>query len=425
MSSYFEVRGGNKLQGELRINGAKNAILPMLCAALLTKEECIFTDAPDISDVQILLDIIEELGAKVSRDKIAQTITVQAENIDPKKLGLSNQARQMRASILLLGPLLARFGEATIPTPGGCIIGARPNHVHLEGFENFGGVVEEGDGYIKITMPNKKLKNNNVFLPEASVTGTENLAIFLAGKAEESHIHFGATEPHVSGFMHMLADMGADMKGIGSQDVTIIGSENLKGGTFKVPSDGILAGTYIIAAIITEGDVWFHNVDHRELFFFYDMLKRMRVSFEIKNDSIHIYGKQNLKAIKRIRTAVYPAFLPDLQSPAGLLLTQADGKSMIFETLYEGRLTYLQELEKMGANVQVLNPHQAVVWGKTSLQGVEVQSWDLRAGATMVLAGLIADGVTKVTNINYIDRGYENFAGNLQKLGADIRRVEV
>ena len=223
---------------------------------------------------------------------------------------------------------------------------------------------------------------------------------------------------------HMYVRFWADIVGTGTHHLKICGSKNLKGGEFKVSPDGLLVGTYALGAVITKSKLTINNVNHEELFSFYGSLKRVGANFDMDTNKLHIFPSEKLKAIPKVQTAIFPGFSTDLQSPFGVLLTQCDGISQIFETLFENRLTYLNELEKMGAKVEILNAHQARVIGPIRLQGAEVTSWDLRAGAAMVLAGLVAEGTTKVTNIAYIDRGYENFVGNLQELGAKIRRVE-
>ncbi len=425
--SYFQIEGGNKLSGTVMIPGAKNAALKMFCAALLTTETCRLTNVPDISDLRILADIFRKIGVKVEWDKSRKIVEITAKNIDVKKLVDCPEVMKFRASILMMGPLLARCGACEILKPGGCVLGARPNTIHIDGFNTLGGDVFEDDTKISGTFSGEKFANKRILLPEASVTGTENLSIFAAGVADEIEIYFAASEPVVGGTHRMLVGMGAEISGIGTHHLKIKGKhwKELKGGTFEIPPDGILAGTYAIAAILTGGEMQIKNVDHFELFSFYGLLKRAGVDFEMNGNVLAIKPQiKKLVAIPKIQTAIFPGFASDLQSPMGLLATQCEGTSMIFETLYEGRLTYLNELEKMGAKVTFLNAHQAKVTGVTDLKGAEVQSWDLRAGATVVLAGLIAKGTTKVTNIEYIDRGYEYFVETLQQLGADIQRVD-
>lgn len=423
-NQYFEVTGGRTLTGTVQIPGAKNAALPMLCAALLTTEKCVFYNVPEISDIEYLLDIFETLGVEVSRNFDQKIVEVQAKNLDPTKLKDCAEARKFRASILIVGPLLARTGQAHILRPGGCIIGARPNDIHLNGFETFGAQVKESETGIELTFDQKKLVHRQLLLPEASVTATENLATFAAGIDDDSEILFAAAETHVQGVLRMLQQMGADIQGIGTHELRIQGKswQNLTGGEFTIPPDGILVGTYAIAAVLTQGDIMIRNVNHQELYSFYGALKRTGAQFTLSDHALHVAGTKHLTAIPKVQTAIYPGFSTDLQSPFGLLLTQCEGESVVFETLFENRLTYLSELEKMGAKVELMNAHQARITGVTPLRAAHVQSWDLRAGAAMVLAGLIAEGTTKITNIDYIDRGYESFDENLKALGAQIQR---
>ncbi len=421
---YFEIQGKEKLKGEIAIPGAKNAALPMMCAALLTSEECIFHNVPNIEDVRLLLEIFEEIGVKVSHDKKKKSVSIQAKNINHEKLRLSEKIKKFRASLLILGPILSRFKECEILIPGGCIIGTRPNFIHMDGFKTLGAENLSTDKNIHLRFSSKNLKNKRLLLSEASVTGTENLSLFLAGKPETSEIYFAAAEPHVCATLRMLSQMGAGIHGIGTHHLTITGNEKLKGGEFIIPPDGILVGTYAIAAILTQGDLLIKNVDHTELYSFYGSLKRTGANFEMQDNELIISPAKKLTALPKIQTAIFPGFPTDLQPPFGVLLTQCEGESLIFETLFENRLTYLYELEKMGAKIKLLDAHQARITGPSQLKGTEVQSWDLRAGAAVVLAGLVAENTTKVTNINYIDRGYENFAENLKNLGAKIKRVE-
>lgn len=423
-NSFFEVEGGNPISGEIMIPGAKNATLPMLCGALLTEHECLFRSVPDISDVATLLEIFEYIGAEVERDREARTVKIRAKDLRPEKLLECNKAKKMRATILMLGPLLARYGEVSIPLPGGCVIGARSNASHLDAFRTLGAVVEETAERITVKFDRDKFENSWVLFSEASVTATENLALFCAGIDADADLFFTAAEPHVVATTRMLQQMGAKFTGIGTHHLSIHGGEHLHGGEFVVPTDGLLVGTYAIAAALTGGDLLIKNVDHRELLSFYGAFKRVGAKFELLDNALHVLPTEKLAAIPKLQTAIFPGFSTDLQSPFGVLLTQCDGESLVFETLFENRLTYLQELEKMGANIQMLNPHQAKIMGKTKLKGAEVQSWDLRAGAAMVLAGLAAEGTTYVSNVQYIDRGYENFPENLSKLGAVVRRVE-
>ncbi len=421
--SYFEIKGGNPLSGDVFVSGAKNAALPMLCAALLTPQECVFENVPQISDIDTLLDIFKEIGVEVDRDKKAKEIRIRAKNINIDALAESELVRKFRASILIMGPVLARMGECRIKQPGGCILGARSNHIHTDGLLTFGAVDKSKDDVLHFEYTRPTLEKSRVLLSEASVTGTENLALFLAYQPEESEMFFCATEMHVRATCEMLVGMGAYIDGIGTHSLRIRGNKNLKGGRFRIPPDGLLVGTYAIAGLLTQGELNIYNVNHTELFSFYGALKRIGAQFEMSDNCLKVFRSPSLQSIPKVQTAIFPGFPTDLQSPFGVLLTQCEGKSMVFETLFENRLSYLYELEKMGAQIVIMNAHQAQIFGKTQLKGTSVQSWDLRAGAAMVLAGLIAEGTTKVTNINYIDRGYELFPETLQSLGADITRV--
>ena len=422
--AHFEIEGGKELSGKVHIPGAKNAALPMLCGALLTEDLCIFENVPNIKDIQTLLEIFQEIGVEVNSDLKNNRVEIKAEKVDLEKLKNCEKLKKIRASILVLGPLLARFKKCRIFSPGGCVIGARSHAIHTDGFSVLGGEILEDGEQIDIRFNTPKLSQNRILLPEASVTGTENLALFLAGiEKETTEMYFVAAEPHVCATLKMLQKMGAQIEGIGTHHLKITGEKYLKGGTFTVPPDGILVGTYAIAGIITNSEITIKNVDHKELFSFYGILKRLGAQFEMGKNELIIKKRETLQAITKVQTAIYPGFSTDLQSPMGVLLTQCQGTSMLFETLFENRLAYLNELERMGARIQILNQHQAQITGVSKLKAAEVQSWDLRAGAAMVLAGLIAEGTTKVTNIQYIDRGYENFVEVLQSLGASIKRV--
>jgi UDP-N-acetylglucosamine 1-carboxyvinyltransferase len=252
----------------------------------------------------------------------------------------------MRASILILGPLLARFGKAEIKLPGGCVIGARPNSAHLDAFASLGVFVDADENKINLEFQRKSFLNKQVLFSEASVTATENLAIFCAGIEDESELFFTATETHVTATLKMLQKMGADISGLKTHCLKICGKKKLKGGTFEVPSDGLLVGTYAIASLITEGELIIKNVNHSELMSFYGALQRTGALFELQKNKLKVYRSPNLQAIKKLQTSIFPGFSTDLQSPFGVLLTQCEGESLIFETLFENRLIYLSELEK-------------------------------------------------------------------------------
>lgn len=414
----FIVKGGNKLSGTVTVGGSKNATLPIICAALLTKEKSVLTNVPDIADIKSMIEIIESLGVKTK----FKNNTLE---IDPSKLKnkrpLDNHVCRMRASILLLGPLLANFKKAEMAFPGGCILGKRSVSAHTNAFKGLGCKVLEDSKCLKLKA--SALKGATVIMEELSVTATENL-LMAASKAEgETTIKLAAAEPHVQDLCKFLNKMGAQISGLGTNTLKIKGVKHLKGAYHKITGDYLEAGTFAVAAAVTNGDVVIKGVETSELNSFWQKLGEVGVKFKLKKNEVHILGYKELKAVRMLRTAVYPSFPTDLQAPFAVLLTQAKGVSKIFETLFEGRLNYLAELEHMGAKVEILNPHQAIIIGPENLKGMPILSYDIRAGAAMVIAALLARGETEIGNINYLDRGYENIDKKLKSLGADIRRI--
>jgi UDP-N-acetylglucosamine 1-carboxyvinyltransferase len=416
--SKFLVTGGKPLKGEVTVSGSKNAALPILCATLLSAQKSQLKNVPDIDDIRNLLEMFAHLNVK-------STFKNNTVEIDPSGLKQGTIPPElicrMRASILLLGPLLARLGEANIPFPGGCVLGKRSVSAHTHAFKELGAKII--DDKQKLHLKIEKPEGKTVIMPEISVTGTENalmLAVLTKGKTV---IRLAAAEPHVQDLCKILNKMGAKIKGIGSHFLQIEGVNKLRGVTYRITGDYLEAGTFAVAAVITKGDVLIKGIETTQLDSFFEKLDETGANYVRMPTSIHIKPAKKLTAIESLRTAVYPSFATDLQAPFSVLLTQAEGQSKIFETLFEGRLQYLFELEKMGAKVQVLNPHQAIITGPAKLHAVPIASLDLRAGAAMVLAALIAEGETEISNIRYIDRGYEKFDIKLAKLGAKITRV--
>ena len=420
MTECYKIHGGKALHGRVRISGEKNSVLPMLACTLLTDEVCTLIDIPEISDIEHFVSAFRTMGSIVEWDKQSKTLTICHKDITIDSVKNAKELSFTRANVVLIGALTARFGGVTMPLPGGDRIGVRPLDELLKGLENYGVEVSIDDGYITTKQLSNTHTNKTMILAEASVTGTETLALYLAGVEDTGEIFFAAADPQVQATLTMLQKMGAEVSGIGTHTVRITGKKRLQGVEIRVPFDVTVAGTYAIAAIITNGDVVLENIHHPHLYSFYGYLKRLGVNFSIENDMLHIHPQHNLKAIRKIHTNIYPGLCPDIQSPMGVLLTQCDGTTMLFDWMYENRFGYLYELQKMGAQVELRNPHQAYITGKTKLKGTRVQSYDLRAGASMVLAGLIAEGTTLVTDIEWIARGYEHFANNLRALGADI-----
>jgi UDP-N-acetylglucosamine 1-carboxyvinyltransferase len=417
MPKYI-VKGDKKLHGSVRISGSKNAALPILCATLLADKPVTLKNIPNIADIHSMISILKTIGAKIEyRDK---TITVDTRNV--KNQYVSNEGKHcMRASILLLGPLLARFKKAKMAFPGGCILGKRPVDTHLYALEALGAEVIDAKQDIEVKA--KMLKGTDVVMSELSVTATENAIMAAVTAKGKTILRLAAAEPHVQDLCQFLNAIGADISGIGTHTLTINGVKSLHGGQHTITGDYLEAGTFIIAAALTNGEVTVQGINPHHLDSFWQKLSEVGVSYELKKNMAIIKPHGKLTAIKQLRTAVHPSFPTDLQAPFAVLLTQAQGDSKIFETLFDGRLNYLAELEKMGAKFEMLNPHQAIISGKTKLKGVPISSWDIRAGAAMVLAALVADGTTEISNIGFIDRGYDNLETKLQKLGAEIERT--
>lgn len=417
--SKFVIDGGKPLNGEIKVSGSKNAALPILAATLLGKGDFLISNVPRIKDVTIMLKILEFLGAKVKRS--ADTVLINTDKVnryDPPEELVS----QMRASILLVGPLLARFGKAEVVAPGGCNIGSRRVDTHLRGFKALGVKISVGKNKL-ILNANGGLKSGRIILEEMSVTATENIlmaAVLASGKTE---IRLCAMEPHVVDLENFLVKMGAKIKGVGSHSLHIEGKKSLKATKHKVISDMIEAGTYITAGAVTGGELKVVNCDPGQLDYFLAKLTQAGVKFEIGKNFIKVLPSKNINPVY-IKTDCYPGFATDFQAIFAVLLTKAQGKSILFETMFEGRFNYVQELQKMGAKIEMIDPHKVKVTGPTKLKGSDLISFDLRAGATMILAALAAEGKSVISDIELIDRGYEKIETKLRKIGADIVRVE-
>jgi UDP-N-acetylglucosamine 1-carboxyvinyltransferase len=415
----FVIQGGKPLQGEVKISGSKNAALPILCATLLTNEECEIKNVPDIADVKAILEILKSLGAEV--EFFGNTVKIKTSKVTVGNIP-QDLICQMRASILLLGPLLAREGEAKMTFPGGCVLGKRPVFAHTYGLEKLG--CEVLDERENLHLKNSGLRGEKIIMPELSVTATENVVMAAVLAKGETEIRLAAAEPHVQDLCRFLNKMGAKIEGIGTHTLKIQGVSKLNGASFEVSGDYLEAGTFAVAAAITKGHVKINGIDPEYLDSFWQKLAEAGVEFKTGKNFVEIFPSKNLKAVSMIRTAVYPSFPTDLQAPFTILMSQAQGVSKVFETLFDGRLNYLFELEKMGAKVEIMNPHQALVIGPTPLKGIPISSCDIRAGAAMVIAALSASGETEISNIKYIDRGYEKIEEKLRGLGASVRRIE-
>ncbi len=422
MTDKFIINGGKKLNGTIEVMGSKNAALPILAATILTKEDCIIDNIPLIEDVLKMIKLIEGMGAKVEWLS-ERKIKINCEKINPEKLDESVIGR-FRGSALLWGSLAARFDSFKTASPGGCVIGARPLDTHFDAFSQMGvNVVSKGKNYS--FTKSKTLGNDvDVVLDEFSVTATENVLLFASSKNYKTTLKIADQDYQVQELIKVLVKMGAKIKYSGPHIFEIIGIENLKGFTCRIISDPIEAGTFIVAALATRGDVLVKNVETEYLTLFFKKIKAFGAKIEFLDEkSVRVFPSPKLM-MNKIQSMPYPGIQPDLQPEFGVLATQTKGATLIHDPLYEGRLKYLEELNKMGADIIFCDPHRAIVNGPTSLHGIEVPSLDIRGGAALVIAGLMAQGVTTINNAYQIDRGYEKIEERLQKLGADIQRVK-
>jgi UDP-N-acetylglucosamine 1-carboxyvinyltransferase len=414
----FVINGPKRLKGTVSISGSKNAALPIIAATVLIPGKSVVKNVPGINDVRSMLKILEKSGSKYTFDK--NTLTIDNTNLrddDPDK----DLVRHLRASILFIAPFLIRNKKVSLPHPGGCLIGARPIDVHLTALAKMGAKVTEEDGSYEIVA--------DEILPceicaDFSVTGTENIimaAIFAKG---ESVIRLAAAEPHVQDLCNFLIKAGAKISGVGTHDLTITGVTKLNQVEYEIIPDQIEAGTFAIAAAASKGDVRINGFIPRHQESLLSKFDQCGVLYELGDSHIFIKPTMQLKSFK-IRTEIYPGFPTDLQAPMAILATQANGTSEIYETIFEGRLGYINELSKMGASCVVRDAHQASITGPTPLFGTRITSFDLRAGATLIIAAIISQGESRLDQIEMIDRGYENIEAKFNLLGADIKRVKL
>jgi UDP-N-acetylglucosamine 1-carboxyvinyltransferase len=415
------IQGGRHLNGKMPILGAKNAIGPLIAASLLVKGKVQFKNAPRLTDVLGLLEILEGMGAKIEWTG-EHELTIDTKDVDPTKLDRKKMKR-MRFSILLLGPMLARFKKIVVPEPGGCSIGNRPIDTHLFALSALGARVEnDADGCLYLETAG--LKGEYVILPEPSVTATENLVMAACFAKGTTQIRLAAAEPHVQDLCRFLVAAGAKIKGIGSHELEVTGVSSLKAPkTWAVAPDMIEIGTFAVAAALTRGTIEMTPVVREHLDAIRSALTRVGIRHELTGKSFRVQGVGRMESFK-LQANIYPCFPTDLQALFGLLATQCHGTSLIHDPLFESRLGYINELVKMGANAVIADPHRVVITGPTPLRGTEIRSLDLRAGATMILAGLIAEGQTVIHDAEMVYRGYENIDERLRALGADIRRLD-
>lgn len=420
MDVTYRIRGGIPLVGDVDIGGSKNAALPLIAAALLADGETVLENVPRLRDTVAMLKILDFLGAETSFEQ--NTVRIRTDRLRNQAIP-AEYVSSLRGSIVLLGPLLARFGVAEMSYPGGCVLGKRPVQAHIEAFTQMGAEDMSTDQVLHLQG---KLQPSHVILPEFSVTATENVAMAAALLPGETRIDMAACEPHVQDMERFLVSIGAQVGGIGTHTVTVNGSKQLHGVKHRVISDYLEAGVMILAALVTHGKMRLHDVDPEHLLNFLSTLKRHGAIFKFDPDArtLLVDGELSALTAMKVQTNIFPGFPTDLQAPMGVAMTQAKGVSRIFEVLFEGRMAYLYELEKMGAHIEILNAHQALIIGPTQLRGRTVASNDIRAGAAMVLAALCADGETTINDVRYIERGYDRLDDKLRKLGAKIERLE-
>ena len=411
------INGGNPLEGEVRISGAKNSVLPILAASLLCEDNLVIGNVPHLQDVTTTISLLTEMGANLSIDE-RMNVSVNAASVK-NFYAPYEMVKTMRASILVLGPLLAHFGEAKVSLPGGCAIGSRPVNLHIDGLKAMGASIKVEDGYIFAKA--KKLKGARISLPIATVTGTENLMMAAALATGKTIIKNAAKEPEIIDLANCLRLMGANIKGDGTPEITVEGVKELKGCNYDVLPDRIETATFLVAAAITKGKLTLTHTRPDTIKIIIDKLKKAGADIAIKNDIINIEVKSQLNSVN-ITTNPYPDFPTDMQAQFIALNSIAKGKSKVTESVFENRFMHVQELVRMGANIDV-NGNIAIIQGVKSLKGAPVMATDLRASASLILAGLVAEGDTVVDRIYHIDRGYECIEEKLTKLGANIKRL--
>lgn len=412
----FIIEGGAKLQGEIRVNGAKNAALKILAASLLSSEPCIIKNVPNIEDVERMQELLESIGVKVTRQK--QEITIDPSHISKTNLD-QRLVERIRTSILIVGPLLARFGEVTMPHPGGCNIGQRPIDIFLDGYRSFGANIVEEDGQYHLTAP--KLVGATILLRRVSVTVTEEMMMTAVLAEGTTIIKNAAMEPEIIALAEYLNASGAKITGAGTSTISITGVKQIHGGAFEVMPDRIEAGTFVTLGVLTNSEITVTNCEPTHLESLWLHLTKAGAKLEIGPNFVTTKPHEALRA-QSIVTHEYPGFVTDLQPPYTVLMTQAVGLSLIHETVFEGRLFYTDLLNSMGAHIIMCDPHRVVVNGPTQLRGRYLTSPDIRAGMALILAGLVASGTTTIDNIYQIERGYEKIAERLSALGAKISR---
>lgn len=424
----IKIIGGNVLNGKINISGAKNAALPLICASLLTADEVVLQNVPDLSDVTFLNGLLQFMGLNVEKkDDVyngmkATSYVYKADNITGL-VAPYDYVRKMRASYYVLGPLLTRFKHVEFSLPGGCAIGARPIDIHLNSLEQMGAKIEIKNGYVIADAP-EGLKGTHIIFSKASVGATCNILMAATLASGTTKIENAAKEPEITNLIDLLNAMGAKISGRGTSILTIEGVEKLKGATHGVVADRIEAGSYAIAAAITKGRIELVNADANYLQQPLRILEKMGVNVEILENSVIIDGRNKKLVGEDIYTDYYPGFPTDLQAQFMALMTVSEGASLVTETIWENRFMHVPELCRMGANINIHGSSSAIVRGVEKLSGAPVMATDLRASFALVLAGLVAEGETIVNRVYHLDRGYERLEEKLKAVGANIERIK-
>jgi len=415
------VKGGNRLVGAVKTSGAKNAVLPIIAASILGTTPSHLDEVPMLEDVHTISEVLKCLGLAVKCSPEKNVLDIDSTEITSYEAPYE-LVRTMRASFLVMGPLLARIGKARISMPGGCAIGARPIDIHLKGFEALGVKIEQGHGYIEASAP-EGLKGTSIYFDFPSVGATENIMMAASLAEGTTILENAAEEPEIVDLANYLNKMGAKIRGAGTDTIRIEGVEKLHGADYTIIPDRIEAGTYMIAAAMTGGDIVVENVlpEHQK-----PLIAKLREAGAVVGEDIdkeRVIGKNPLKAVS-IKTLPYPGFPTDMQAQMMAMMVIAEGRSKVTETVFENRFMHVVELNRMGAQIST-EGRSAVIDGPSKLTGCDVRATDLRAGAAMILAGLVAEGTTRIGDLHHIDRGYENIVAKLKNLGADIERIDV
>lgn len=415
------INGGHRLEGHVKISGAKNAVLPIIAATLLGQDQpSILDEVPALEDVHTITEVLRKLGVKASFDAAGHQLHVDSTVIDSCEAPY-DLVRKMRASFLIMGPLLARCGKAKISLPGGCAIGTRPIDLHLKGFEALGADIHIGHGFIEASAP-EGLKGAKIYLDFPSVGATENILMAASMAEGQTVLENPAQEPEIVDLANYLNVMGAKIRGAGTNVIKIEGRPKLTGRAYTIIPDRIEAGTYMVAAAMTQGNVYIENAISEHLKPVIAKLKEAGVTIEEDIDGIRVSCSKRTKTVD-IKTMPYPGFPTDMQAQFMAMMAVSEGNGLVTETVFENRFMHVDELKRMGAHIRI-DGRTSMVEGVERLTGCQVKATDLRAGAAMVLAGLVADGETQVGYIHHIDRGYDNLVEKLVGLGADIRRVD-